>query len=369
MATHEDAAMERLEAAFLAARRGDSQAVLNLIASDTALLTARDAANASSLLHIASRLSAAPLVAHLLLLRADTEARDRGFRTPLHLAARADAAAERLPLPQPAAPSAGRDGSRLAAVKALLSARARVTARDGFGFTALHHAAAAGHTDVVELLLSLPTAMGMPRAPLESETNAEERPLHLAAMGGHVETVRRLLERGSHPEKANYVGHTALHLAVQGGDAPAMLRTVQEMIKREWRANLNAAAADGSTPLHLAAAGGHGRMVSVLLSAPNIKRHGNARTVDLRAVDKRGRTAAEVAAAGGFDDVVKLIEDEVMKRERRDAAAPAEQHAALLTAMKQMRVERPSQHENAMHSVEEENCDVDDDSDAAELLE
>jgi len=86
-------------------------------------------------------------------------------------------------------------------------------------------------------------------------------------------------------------------------------------------------------------------------------------------VDKRGRTAAEVAAAGGFDDVVKLIEDEVMKRERRDAAAPAEQHAALLTAMKQMRVERPSQHENAMHSVEEENCDVDDDSDAAELLE
>eukprot|EP00966_Prymnesium_polylepis_P147549 3408649-Prymnesium_polylepis.1 len=165
-------------------------------------------------------------------------------------AAATDAAAEE---------DGGQTQRAVATVRALLRAGARVTARDSFGFTPLHHAAQAGHSALVDYLLQLPTALGMPRAPLESETNAEERPLHLAAQGGHVDTVRRLLEQGAHPEKTNYVGHTALHLAVQGGDAPRFLLTVQEMVKREWRANLNAQARDGATALHIAAAGGHGR--------------------------------------------------------------------------------------------------------------
>ena len=52
---------------------------------------------------------------------------------------------------------------------------ARVTARDSFGLTALHHAAQAGNTETVGFLLGLNTSLGMPRAPLESDTNAEER--------------------------------------------------------------------------------------------------------------------------------------------------------------------------------------------------
>ena len=108
-------------------------------------------------------------------------------------------------------------------LQALLKAGARVTARDQLGFTALHHSAQAGHRTTLEFLLGLSSSMRMARAPLESESNAEERPLHLAAQGGHVETVRLLLQHGAHPCKTNYMGQTPLHLAVLGGDSVACL--------------------------------------------------------------------------------------------------------------------------------------------------
>ena len=47
--------------------------------------------------------------------------------------------------------------------------------------TALHHAAQSGQAAVIEFLLSLNTELRLPRAPIEADTNAEERPLHLAA--------------------------------------------------------------------------------------------------------------------------------------------------------------------------------------------
>ena len=276
---------EATAAAFALAHKGDLQAVINSIASSPALVRATDV-NGWTLLHVFARLSLAPAVKQLLMLGAAPEARDATFRSALHLAARADALV----------PGAPRDGDARSAdvvgtLTALLAGGARVTARDSFGLTALHHAAQAGHTAAVELLLSLRTnrELHMPRAPLEAETNAEERAIHLAAAGGHADTVKSLLEHNAHPGHTNYLGQTALHLAVLGGDAPRALATVKLLVGREWRVDVNAKAADGGTPLHAAAAHGHARVVKALLAAPNTERRG--------ATDRRSSTPSTAAAA------------------------------------------------------------------------
>ena len=325
---------EATAAAFALAKKGDLQAVINSIASSPALVRATDV-NGWTLLHVFARLSLAPAVKQLLMLGAAPEARDATFRSALHLAARADALV----------PGAPRDGDARSAdvvgtLTALLAGGARVTARDSFGLTALHHAAQAGHTAAVELLLSLRTnrELHMPRAPLEAETNAEERAIHLAAAGGHADTVKSLLEHNAHPGHTNYLGQTALHLAVLGGDAPRALATVKLLVGREWRVDVNAKAADGGTPLHAAAAHGHARVVKALLAAPNTERRGGHRSTKLDAVDGRGRTPHAAAKAEGFDDVAEIIDAARLKAEATEARRPAEEAAALRAAMGEMRV-------------------------------
>ena len=88
MAPATDAQIAEVSAA---AHRGDAAAVMNLIATTPALVHAKEPINGWTPLHIFARLSLAPAVQQMLALGADTEARDGAFRSPLHLAARADA--------------------------------------------------------------------------------------------------------------------------------------------------------------------------------------------------------------------------------------------------------------------------------------
>lgn len=326
--------------AFAAGSRGDAAAVMNMIASRPTLIHAREHPNKWTLLHVFARLSMPKAVQQLLSLGADCESRDATFRSPLHFAARADASPAVGSLSTEGATTlAQRESCMLETIKVLLKAGARVTARDNFGLTPLHHAAQAGHTATIELLLTLTTELRLPRAPLEAETNAEERALHLAAAGGHAEAVGMLLRNGAHPEKTNYMGQTALHLAVAGGDAPRALATVREMVKPVWRVNLNAQARDGSAPLHVAAQGGHGKALLLLLQAPQTKRNGNERGVLLGLKDKWSRSALELAKENGFSDIVGCLEATAASREAHRARAPREQEAALRSAMAEMRMD------------------------------
>lgn len=84
-----------------------------------------------------------------------------------------------------------------------------LTARDAEGATALHHAAAAGATRVVEALLDA-GAGSDPRIP-------EVRPLMAAASGGHAETVALLLLRGADPNATTAEGDTALRRGTEIG--------------------------------------------------------------------------------------------------------------------------------------------------------
>ena len=325
---------------FAAARRGDAQFVLGAVVGADELLRAREA-NGWTLLHIFSRLSLPAPVRALLEMGADAEARDSTFRSALHMAASADAH-----------PDAGgvqsyaeddRPKAMLATLRFLLKGGARVTARDSFGMTALHHAARAGRTEAVRFLLNLNMEMRMPRAPLEADTNAEERPLHLAAAGGHLDTVCMLLKNGAHPGKTNYLGQSALHLAVSGGDTPAALAVAREFVKPEWKVDLSSAARDGSTPLHMAAAGGHDKMVRVLLHARKVLRTGGGRGVQLEAKDGQGRMAVDVAREEGFADVVAMLDAEAKAAADRSAKAPAQEERELQRAFAESRLDSISE--------------------------
>lgn len=67
--------------------------------------------------------------------------------------------------------------------------------------------------------------------------------LHRLAMFGRTEAVRRLLEKGVHPDRTDNSGKTALHLAVEYNHS----ETVKELLKAG--ANVNARTKIGRTPL------------------------------------------------------------------------------------------------------------------------
>ena len=81
---------------------------------------------------------------------------------------------------------------------------------DKFGQTALHRAAAAGHTRCAVLLLGA-------RADPSLRNEFGYSALHLAARGGHAEVLRELLRRGSQLAGTDKHGNAVLHVAAQHG--------------------------------------------------------------------------------------------------------------------------------------------------------
>lgn len=93
------------------------------------------------------------------------------------------------------------------AVEALLAKGATVN-QDGW--TALHYAAAIGDNDIVKMLLAKSAALD---APSPNKTT----PMMMAARGGHIYTVKALLDAGADASLKNDVGMTAVDFAQQGG--------------------------------------------------------------------------------------------------------------------------------------------------------
>ena len=136
---------------------------------------------------------------------------------------------------------------------------------DQGGETALHKAAAGGHKDVVQLLLSkgaLVDAMDM----------RENTPLHLAASGGHTSIVELLLSKGASLEAKDTYGWTPLHRAAYGGHT----RTVRLLLSKG--ASAKAMNTDNRTPLDLATSSD---IVKLLKSKATTKlaTPGNIRTI------------------------------------------------------------------------------------------
>ena len=77
-----------------------------------------------------------------------------------------------------------------------------------------------------------------------AENDTVDTSLHLAARGGHRDTVKRLLSKGASTEAMNIDNETPLHCAVRSGSIELLL---------EKGALIEARGRNNTTPLHLAA--------------------------------------------------------------------------------------------------------------------
>jgi ankyrin repeat protein len=224
-----------------------------------------------------------------------------------------------------------------AVVETLLAAGADVGARDGQGQTALHHAAAAGHLEILRAVLRA----GRDRARVNGRNRAGERPLHAAARAGHAEVVRDLLGAGARVRGRDGEGDTALTLAAAGGHA--------EVVR-----DLLAAGADVVDTAPLFAAVGHPAVRDLLLLAgadihypdaqgrslliaavqqgdTELVRALLAADVDTEAADKQGQTARDYATLYQRSEIVALLdgggeaaEEAARRRALWDAAGAAD---------------------------------------------
>ena len=91
------------------------------------------------------------------------------------------------------------------AVQALLAKGSEVNRP---GWTALHYAAAAGDNDIVSLLLEN-------SAYIDAESPNKTTPLMMAVWGGHIMTVKLLLDEGADATLKNELGMNAIDFAVK----------------------------------------------------------------------------------------------------------------------------------------------------------
>ncbi|XP_078081441.1 caskin-2 isoform X2 [Mustelus asterias] len=204
--------------------------------------------------------------------------------------------------------------------------RLNVNYQDSDGFSALHHAALSGSTDLISLLLEA-------QAMVDIKDSNGMRPLHYAAWQGKLEPVRLLLRAGAVVNVPSQDGQIPLHLAAQYGhyDVSEMLLQHQSnpcIINKAKKTPLDLACEFGrlkvaqlllnsnmcvallegqtkdstdtnfTTPLHLAAKNGHKDIIRLLIKAG----------IDANKVAKTG-TALHEAALCGKTEVVRLLLD------------------------------------------------------------
>ncbi|KAM9412461.1 caskin-2-like isoform 1-T3 [Salvelinus alpinus] len=176
----------------------------------------------------------------------------------------------------------------------LLEAQATVDIKDINGMRPLHYAAWQGKADSVLLLL---------RAGASVNTLSQDGhiPLHLSAQYGHYQVSEMLLQHQSNPCLVNKANKTPLDLACEFGRlevAQLLLNSnmVVALLEGEGLDGLDNASSN--TPLHLAARNGHKDIIRVLLKAG----------IDINRTTKAG-TCLHEAALYGKTEVVCLLLD------------------------------------------------------------
>ena len=168
-------------------------------------------------------------------------------------------------------------------------------------------AARYGHTDLLRYLISRGDIVNMA---FPGDINML---LHEAARGNHIETVRTLVELGASCDIQDANGRRALHVAAEMGslEVTKLLVERQEVSYSDTELEyvvaldraitklkrLNVHDKDGNTPLHLAAAAGKTNILSYLSSAG----------CDLRSCNTHGEYPLTLAARYGRNDTVKLL--------------------------------------------------------------
>jgi ankyrin repeat protein len=188
----------------------------------------------------------------------------------------------------------------------LLSSGAHASSRNVRGYTPLISACEKGHLSVVQVLLEHTGSQG-----LEAKDTKGWTALHRAADEGHEETAAFLLDQGADATATNdYYGETPLMLACYKGHRGIMQVLIQHMgeegleMRERWE----------MTALHVAAAWGHAETVALLLS--------KGARADVRSTNRAGQTPLISACRYGHMDVVRVlvhhIGDEALEETNED---------------------------------------------------
>jgi ankyrin repeat protein len=207
--------------------------------------------------------------------RADVDARNEWGWTPLHYAA-ATGNPEMLSL--------------------LLDAAARVDLRTTTGRTALHEAASDGSVASARLLLEAGSSIVV-------RDQHGWTPLHMAARYNAAEMVKLLLEHGADPSATRGSNLISIGISQENAtplhDAVTSFETgvVQALI--EAGTDLDARTRSGATPLHIAAREGSAETVAILLEAGSV----------IEETDEYGRTALYHAVREGNPETALYLID------------------------------------------------------------
>lgn len=172
----------------------------------------------------------------------------------------------------------------LAQVISLLERPLDPNACNDRGKSALHVAALSGHADIARCLLQS-------GAEADKANDDGHTPLQISAFTGHGEVSRCLLEAGADMDRTDRFGTTPMLEATTRGD----LQVVRCML--EAGADKNKADSDGIAPMHVAARKGHQEIARCLLEAGAEKDQANA----------NGRTPMHAAARKGHLEVVQHL--------------------------------------------------------------
>ncbi|XP_052426857.1 caskin-2 isoform X3 [Carassius gibelio] len=164
--------------------------------------------------------------------------------------------------------------------------RLNVNYQDQDGFSALHHAALTGTTDLLSLLLES-------QATVDIKDSNGMRPLHYAAWQGKADSVLMLLRAGASVNGASQDGQIPLHLAAQYGHYE-----VSEMLLQH-QSNPCTVNKAKKTPLDLACEFGRHKVTQLLLSSNMV--------VALLEGNGRDNTPLHLAARNGHKDIIRLL--------------------------------------------------------------
>lgn len=172
-------------------------------------------------------------------------------------------------------------------VRTLLQQGFDPNARDEKGQVPLYLSLRDGSFKVAALLLQVPQLQ------LDLANGVGETPLMMAALRGHTDWVKRLVEKGA---RINQPGWTPLHYAATGPE-PA---SVAWLLERG--AEANARSPNGSTPLMMAARYGSEESVALLL----------AKGADPKLRNERNLTAGDFARLAGREKLGEKL-DQAMR--------------------------------------------------------
>lgn len=169
----------------------------------------------------------------------------------------------------------------------LLHAKADPDLRNHFGESSLHLAAIKGHSDITRLLLE------HKRVSVNCTDWLLRTPLQMAAVYGHEEVARVLLDKGAHVNAADCNGVTPLFEASRNG-----YEAIVEMLLDE-EANANAVDKDGNTLLSTTLKDGWEGIVKMLLD----------KGADVNAADCNNMTPLFSASRNGCGEIVQILLD------------------------------------------------------------